>query len=603
MNTKWPSLFGSGETAEPLRPEVARELLRVSIQPQGKLTLFQFVFLNGGMATYFALGFSLWRALLWMAIVGAGSLVFVFAPQPLPVSDDLAGLKIALRRHSRIVGVHAGAHGSAGFLLFDAASFAHQMLLASIMIGMLVAFIEFVSRCRQALRLTATLLMVPILAMLALHLKGDAAIMAALLLFGFFMMLQLVQRRCQVLETFVQHRLDESLLRRTAQDALAQARRAQEDKLRFFAAANHDLRQPVMAIGIYTELLRRQIDEAQSDVALAPLVQLLQPHVGALREAQTGLDTLVGQLLDIDHLESAASPRLGAVPLAPLLMRQVKLHQAAAVRDGARIILRCPLDATAWSHAMQLERILSNLLDNAVKFTPGGTILVACRRRAERWRLEIRDSGIGIAVQEHGLVFNDFEQLANPERDQTRGHGLGLAIVRRIAAQLGTAIELRSAPGKGSVFAFDLRAARPDPAATSGHAARIAAPHAGAPSNILVVEDDRSLADSLAALMRSERLTAHFCTTAADALKAAAHQVFDVALCDFRLPGPHDGFACAKAVQSIQPGVSIVVMSADLNEALAKAIEARGWLALRKPIAPESLLRALGRRTEVPVQS
>ena len=582
----------------PLSPEVARELLRVSIRPQGWMTLFQFVFLNGGMAVYFGLASSPWRAAVWMVVVGAGSLVFVFTPQPLPAAGDADGIEAALRRHTGIVGVHAAAHGSAGYFLFESASFAQtQVLLAAIMLGMLVAFIEFVSRYRWALQLATVLLVLPTVIMMLLYMKGSLLIMAVLLGSGLPMMLVLVGRRCDVFEDLIQRQFDELRLRQTTQEALAQARLAQQDRLRFFAAANHDLRQPVMAIGIYAELLRRQLDDARTlSLEVEPALASFRPHVEALQSAQRGLDGLVGQLLDIDQLESGEAPhRLEPVRLLPVLSRQVQQHQASAVRDGARIVLRCPAHATVQGHPLQLERVVSNLLDNAVKFSPGGTILVACRRRRAGWRIEVRDSGVGIPPEAKDRVFRDFEQVANPERDQQRGHGLGLAIVQRIAAQLGTKIELRSAPGKGSTFAITLAEGTGTDCPVEERP-RVA-PERERPGalRVLVVEDDASLGASLAALLRSDGVAALVYSNAEEALEAVDAEPFDLALCDVRLPGRIDGFALGAAIEQRRPETTIVLMSADVDRSLSDRANQAGWTTLRKPVAPQALLTAVER--------
>jgi signal transduction histidine kinase len=413
------------------------------------------------------------------------------------------------------------------------------------------------------------------------------------------MMVVLVGRRCDAFEDLIQLRLDEVRLRQTTQEALAQARIAQQDRLRFFAAANHDLRQPVMAIGIYAELLRRQIDDARTlRPASEPALETLRPNVEALQAAQRGLDGLVGQLLDIDQLESGEAPRrLEPVRLLPMLSRQVQQHQASAVRGGARIVLRCPADATVQGHALQLERVVSNLLDNAVKFAPGGTILLACRRREPGWRIEVRDSGIGIPPEARELVFRDFEQIANPQRDRQRGHGLGLAIVQRIAAQLGATIDLRSAPGRGSTFAITLQQAtgksgnaeEPKPVARD--------PSAPGTRRVLIVEDDESLGASLAALLLSDGYSATVHGNASEALTAIEAEHFDLALCDVRLPGPTDGFALAAAVQQRRPDLPIVLMSADVDRRMLERADKAGWTTLRKPVSPQALLAVVQRLT------
>jgi CheY-like chemotaxis protein/anti-sigma regulatory factor (Ser/Thr protein kinase) len=318
----------------------------------------------------------------------------------------------------------------------------------------------------------------------------------------------------------------------------------------------------------------------------------VQHTVGSLARAQQALEGLTNQLLEIGRIEAAVDPlRPAAVALAPLL------HELARQAGDARVGVRCPPGAVAWTDTVSLRRVLANLVDNAVKFTPRGRVLLAvrARRRANgpAWRVEVRDNGIGIAADAQARVFNDFEQIGNVERNLQRGHGLGLAIVRRLATQLGIAVSLRSAPGRGSVFSFELPAAAPD-AALAVPAAAPARDDAGTGAlrpgmAVLVVEDNAVVADSLSALLRQWSVEPRVYASAAEALALADLRALDAALCDIRLPGALDGIALAERLQRQKPSLAIALISADINEATQRLAAERGWHALRKPVQPEEL--------------
>jgi signal transduction histidine kinase/CheY-like chemotaxis protein len=427
---------------------------------------------------------------------------------------------------------------------------------------------------------------------IAMGLAVGAPVMKVLSLLGIgllAMVWKLVSERSRQLEENNGLRPNESALRQQALAGLQESQQAQAERLRFFSAANHDLRQPVMAMGLQAEVLRHQL-HAGEDMAR------VMNTVAALSRAQQALEGLTDQLLEIGRIEAAADPIAPvAVALAPLL------NEFARQAGSGRVRVRCPATAVAWTDLVALRRILGNLVDNALKFTPRGRVLLACRQRGERWRIEVRDAGIGIAPEAQERVFGDFEQVGNIERNLQRGHGLGLAIVRRLALRLGVQISLRSAPGRGSVFAFALPAAPPGvPLAPTAAADAEAAP-APLPLRpglvVLVVEDNAVVADGMAALLRLWGARPQLCGSAAEALALPDLAPFDIALCDIRLPGRLDGIALATELQRRRPALPIALVSADIDDATRQLAQERGWQALRKPVQPATL-QALLRRLQ-----
>ncbi len=252
-----------------------------------------------------------------------------------------------------------------------------------------------------------------------------------------------------------------------------EAERASIAKTRFLAAASHDLRQPLHALGLFVSELSRQTLDTRS--------RKLVERITASAET---MDGLLGSLLDISRLDSdALTPVRAPFDLRMRIERLVDGQSAVAAERGIELRLHCP-PCRAHTDPLLLDRILANLLSNAIRHTPRGRVLVACRRRGRKLRVEVRDSGPGIAPESQELIFHEFVQLDNPERSQDKGLGLGLAIVRRLSKLLELPLELRSRPGRGSVFAVEV------PAAGAEHGAKARVPGSLEGVRVLLADAD-----------------------------------------------------------------------------------------------------------------
>lgn len=224
-----------------------------------------------------------------------------------------------------------------------------------------------------------------------------------------------------------------------------QAERANLAKSRFLAAASHDLRQPLHALTLFAADLEL---EAETD-AQRRLAGQIATAAGALGEMLDGLFEL--SRLDL----GADAARHQPVALDPLIRQVVAAHSHSARAKGLRL-RAAPTRAWAHTDPRLLDRMIGNLVANAVRYTASGSILVGVRNAGDELRIEVRDSGVGIAAEHQPLVFQEFFQIGNPERDAGKGTGLGLALVDRMARLLGHPLSLRSAPGCGSVFSITL---------------------------------------------------------------------------------------------------------------------------------------------------
>jgi signal transduction histidine kinase/CheY-like chemotaxis protein len=364
-------------------------------------------------------------------------------------------------------------------------------------------------------------------------------------------------------------------------------------KSRFLASASHDLRQPVHALGMFIGALR-------SHKLPRRTVDLIDHMDGSI----AGLDSLFASLLDISKLDAGVvESHVTAVPLQPLLARICRDLQGEAAAKGLRLTL-APTSGAVLSDPVLLERSLRNLIGNAVRYTEMGRVLVGCRRRGDQVRLEVWDTGPGIAPDQREAVFEEFYQLANPDRDRAKGLGLGLAIVRRLTTMLRHPLELESSPGRGSVFRIEapkaVWAARAEPPDTPGAM--------GLKSGlILAIDDEGQIRTAMAELLRS---WGHRVVVAANGESALAmlenQPAPDLIICDYRLREGANGVDVIRALrQEFGRGAPALLVTGETAAENLRDALASGIPLLHKPLSHARLRAAvtsLIRRT-VPVRA
>jgi len=371
---------------------------------------------------------------------------------------------------------------------------------------------------------------------------------------------------------------------------MAEAEQAALSRARFLAAASHDLRQPLHAMGLFIDGLLPGATPAQ------------RPAVLRLQESTEFMGVLLDDLLEISRLDAQVlTPAIAKVPLAELFDQLDAQHAAAAVE--ARVRLRWSDRGLAVrSDAAMLRRIVGNLVTNALRHAPeGGTVLVAARRSASGVRIEVRDNGVGIAPIHQGRIFEEFYQVANTERDRRRGFGLGLAICARIAALLGTRITVRSALQAGSTFAFTLPAARLSDVAPPQPPPLAPAPLAGL--RCLVVDDDPAILDGSRALLEQWGCQVECVDTGAEAIArlGTGDIHYDAVLCDLQLAGDGDGVDVIDAAKRLQPEALAVLVSGATGPEVLQRLRHGGVMLLTKPVAPAKLRALLTTRRQVTV--
>jgi signal transduction histidine kinase/CheY-like chemotaxis protein len=355
-------------------------------------------------------------------------------------------------------------------------------------------------------------------------------------------------------------------------------------KTRFLAAASHDLRQPLHALNLFVAQLQVEPDPAER----SRLVARIDAAVGAINE-------LFNALLDMSKLEAGVlEPNLAEFPVARLLRRVETTFAGSAREKGLRLRV---VPSAAWirSDFILVERILFNLVSNAVRYTERGGIVVGCRRRGGWLRLEVWDSGPGIPRDQHKYVFSEFYRLAALDRDRRSGLGLGLAIVERLGRLLQHPVELSSWPGKGSRFAVSvpLIAERGELAESPPTSPMAADPAPG--KVIMVIDDDALVLDSMRGLLQSWGCIAATAESGQGALARLAElgQIPDLIVSDYRLADGKSGIETIELLRGAL-GVSApaFLISGDTAPERLREASASGFLLLHKPV-PAMTLRAV----------
>jgi two-component system CheB/CheR fusion protein len=391
-----------------------------------------------------------------------------------------------------------------------------------------------------------------------------------------------------VVVTFV----DVTVRKHTAEAVEAAEQRAVEAnaaKSRFLAAASHDLRQPLQALNLMRGVLERKIKSGKTDEALS--------LVARLNDTAASMTGLLNTMLDINQIEAGiVKPEPSRFSIAVLLNRlrdEFTYHATAKGLELRAVACRLAIE----TDPRLLEQMLRNLLANALKYTKHGKILLGCRRHGDKLSIEVVDTGAGIPEPELDSIFEEYRQLDNAHHERSRGLGLGLSIVKRLAGLMDLQISVRSKPGKGSIFAIEV------PLALSPAAPGFPQPGSADKSDgvhrtgtILVVDDDPEVLDLLALTLRED---GHRVITAPDgpaALELAVHGKDrpDIILTDYDLPFEMNGLDLGRKLRlKLRRDVPITILTGDITTETLREIARSDCVQLNKPIDLEELVATI----------
>ncbi len=395
-----------------------------------------------------------------------------------------------------------------------------------------------------------------------------------------------LERANETLERRVRERTEElEHLNQALERARAVADEANVSKTRFLAAASHDILQPLNAARLYVTSL---VERAQ-----APDQARLAGNIDSSLEA---VEEILSALLDISRLDSGAMrPEIAPFRMNDMLKQLALEFEPMAAEKNLKLTFVAS-SLTVRSDRRLLRRLLQNLISNAIKYTPKGRVLVGCRRRRGKVRVEVIDTGMGIPRSKHKLVFQEFQRLDQGARE-ARGLGLGLSIVERIARVLEHPVSIRSALGRGSSFAVELPIALPLPeaAAEPRSAGSRAAPLEGLV--ILAIDNEPAILDGMDLLLSGWGCTVIKAGDAASALREvrAAKVRPDFILVDYHLDGGH-GIDAATSLRSKLGQIPAVLITADRTRKVRDAAAAADMTMLNKPLKPAALRALLAQR-------
>jgi len=358
-------------------------------------------------------------------------------------------------------------------------------------------------------------------------------------------------------------------------------------KNRFLAAASHDLRQPLHAIGLYAGSLSRRLDADDTDGVL----DKMQRSIGALSALFDGI--LDVSRLDADAMESAPRP----VPLDPLLQRLECEYGMQAHAKGLSLKVDTRTDLIAHVDPTLLERVLINLIGNAIKFTETGEVAVTVRREDGGLSLSVRDTGCGIPEADRERVFSEYRQLQDTDRAGCGGRGLGLAIVRRLCPLMGGSIELHSSAGRGSEFVVSIPRSVVDDAAVMTDRARLA----DAPlwcRSALVIDGEQAILDGTRRILSHLGCRSVTARTTEEALRRHAgtrgRDAPDVLIVDVGLRGGDSGLEAVRRIrETFDADIPALLTTGDSACRYAAGRPTGRVRLLHKPCTPDRLREEL----------
>jgi signal transduction histidine kinase/CheY-like chemotaxis protein len=379
-----------------------------------------------------------------------------------------------------------------------------------------------------------------------------------------------------------QVRLEESSLRLAAQFKVAKeaAENALHEKNQFLATASHDLRQPAHAMSMLIEAISHQNRDAR-----------LQPALADLRSSLRSMNLMFNSLLDLSKLEAGVLLVEPQPILMPALLREcIQLFEAEAKDRRLDIRLHLPTKAAiAQTDVNLLRQVVINLMQNALRYTVKGGILVGLRSHGDDWQIEVWDTGIGVAEEVQQMIYLPYFRQKHAWDIHSAGHGLGLSVVARCAALMKAQLGMQSKLGRGSRFWIRVPKASVFAGAEASASSALLPLQTSWPAinhgRCLIVEDDPQVSRAWQALLQSWGVEVQIASNSAEAFACLqAGFVPQAILCDERLRAGESGFELLKALMARLPDARGAMVSGEFNAPALAQAEDEGYLVLRKPV-------------------
>lgn len=367
--------------------------------------------------------------------------------------------------------------------------------------------------------------------------------------------------------------------------ALDRAEKASRAKTRFLASASHDLRQPMQTLALFAATL-----------AMRPLDERSRELTRDMNDALLDLTGELDALLDISKLDAGVvQAQLAVFQLESILNRILSIYAPLAEQKQLRLSVDCPREICVDIDRKLFDRMLRNLVENAIKYTdPGGWVRINAAARGTTCVVSIADTGRGIPATEQERVFEEFYQLDNPGRDRSKGLGLGLAIVRRLADLMSIELTLQSEPGVGSTFDLTVPLGEANSPSHSRSLFKLAS---AAGLQVLFVDDEESVRLGMQGMLEGVGCRTLLAPGTTEAMHLARQFKPDVLIADFRLRGTDSGLKTIAEIRSLYPCMPVLLLSGDTAPDRLREAQEAGITMLHKPVSAQALLQEILRIT------
>ncbi|CAA2102049.1 ATP-binding response regulator [Variovorax paradoxus] len=523
--------------------------------------------------------------LAWMAAHLALGLVLLLMPRwhdGVPLADT----PLWARRHSRTAATIGMATATAPLLFISSDDLPVTSVVTVVIIGSCARAMQLLWPLKPALYGYTLPMMLSLIAALAWQRDTMHFFLAVFSLAYLVFTLRVGNQQHRLLTESLALRFENEALAAQLGAQIAVAERASAEKTRFLATASHDLRQPLHAIALFGAALENELRTHHDG-----------RNAQGLMRAVNALGASLDTMLDVSRLDAGVVvPAVAPVSLDALFRSINQLFAAQAEQRELQLRVRA---SGLWvrSDAQLLSRMLSNLVDNALKYTARGGVAVRARARGDTVWIEVHDTGIGIAPEQQERVFEEYYQVHNPGRDRAQGLGIGLSIVQRLSRLLDHPVQVHSRLGGGTRFRLCLPAAAPAEAAALPPSA--SATPGTSPGRILLVEDAADIREAMAGLFRLHGMAVDGVADEAAAVELlgrpdAQEHPFSLLLCDYRLANGDNGLDVGLRLQrrfGLQ--APLMLVTGETAPERLRHVRASGVPVLFKPVSAPALLRAL----------
>ena len=483
------------------------------------------------------------------------------------------------------------AYGSAGVVLFVPDSLTYQLILFAFLFALSATLMAEAAQYRPLYLVTFPPLLLPFVVRAMIDSDGTTKLLALLAGTGLIYTSVTTRNLSKLMGSSLAHRFNNEILveqlqaqKQLAEGALGQAEEANRAKSRFLAAASHDLRQPLHALGLFVSAMKPHVVGDQG-------MHILERVESTVRSTEV----MFNAMLDVSRLDAGVLvPNIRPIPLAPLLTQLKAEYTPLAEAKDLRLRTRLG-EYSVVSDPTLLERVIRNYLGNAIRYTQRGGVLLACRQRNGSLSIEVWDTGHGIPKNRQTDIYEEFYQLHNPERDRSKGLGLGLAIVKRISLLLSHPIRLSSRIGRGSMFSIEVPMA-PNVARDAAHEPDgILDETVLVGACVLVIDDEADAREAIEVLLKQwgcRVLSADSAESALELLRK--HDVtLDAVLSDYRLRAGRTGIAAIQAIEREFGTTSAALITGDTAPDRLKEATDSGYKLMHKPLNPSHLKQTL----------